>query len=60
MVDLVVTGAALWMLCGWLPSMVYMVARARKSYYVNIWQPVIGAIQGPLAWWVVYQGLKDL
>ncbi len=60
MIDTLITLAALWMLSGLIPAIIYMVARARKTYYVNIWQPLIGALQGPLAWWVVYRALKTL
>ncbi len=57
---MLLTLLALWMLCGLIPSVVYMIARARKTYYVNIWQPIIGALQGPFAIWIVYRSLKEL
>lgn len=58
--DEILTFICIWLLSGWIPSVVYMVVRARKSYYVNIWQPVIGALQGPIALWVVYNGIREL
>jgi hypothetical protein len=51
-------GFEVWLLSGLVPSVVYMVARARKTYYVDPLRPLYGALQGPFAAWQVYANLK--
>lgn len=50
--------ASMWLLSGLVPSVIYMVARARRTYYVDPLRPLYGSIQGPFAAWQVISDLR--
>lgn len=54
----VVIAFALWLTIGFIPALMLMFARARQTYYVNPWRPLIGALQGPWSLWRVYHTLR--
>lgn len=49
---------ALWLTIGFIPAVVLMFARARQTYYVDPWRPLIGALQGPWSLWQTYHALR--
>lgn len=55
---LLLTILSVWLLVGFVPSVLYMMVRARQTYYVNHWRPLWGALQGPFAAWYVWTELR--